>query len=124
VTFAGPAAWVLIAEQQEAPSLFNMMGLWPAVLMLVVLWIFMIQRPQRREQAQRQSMLAALKKNDHVLLTSGIFGVVTNIRPEADEITIRVDESSNTKLRVTRASVARVITDEPSSKNDGGSGGE
>ena len=58
-------------------------------------------------------MLTNLKKNDHVLLTNGIFGVVTNIRPDADEVTVRVDESSNTKLRVTRASVARVIVDEP-----------
>ena len=58
-------------------------------------------------------MLSALKKNDHVLLTSGIYGVVTNVYEDGDEVTVRVDETSNTKLRVTRSAIAKVISDEP-----------
>lgn len=124
MTFVSRIACILIAQQEGTPPFLNMIGLWPFVITAFLLYIFLIQRPQHREQAQRQSMLTALKKNDHVLLTSGIFGVVTNIRPDADEVTVRVDESSNAKLRVTRASIGRVITDEPSAKSDGGSGGE
>ena len=37
-----------------------------------------------------------------------------NVQREADEVTIKVDESNNTKLRVTLSSVARVLGDEPS----------
>ena len=61
-----------------------------------------------------------LKKNDHVLLNCGIFGVVTNVRPDSDEVTIRVDESSNTKLRITRGSIARVIVDDSSAPAESG----
>jgi hypothetical protein len=39
---------------------------------------------------------------------------VTNVRPEADEVTIKVDESSNVRLKVTMASIARVVGDESS----------
>ena len=51
--------------------------------------------------------------DDRVLTIGGIYGVVTNVQREADEVTIKVDESTNTKLRVTLSSVARVLGDEP-----------
>ena len=91
------------------------------IILLGVFYIFIVYRPQRREQIQRQSMLDNLKKNDHVLLNCGIFGVVTNIRADADELTVRVDDSSNTKLRVTRGSVARIIVDDSADKADSSS---
>ena len=40
--------------------------------------------------------------------------MVTNVHREADEVTIKVDEATNTKLRVTLSSIARVLGDEPS----------
>ena len=89
------------------PSLF------PFVLIFVVFY-FLLIRPQRREQARRQEMLAAVKKNDRVIAAGGIYGVVTNVHREADEVTIKVDESTNTKLRLTLSSITRVLGDEPS----------
>ncbi len=126
MTFAIPIAasqtsLVLWAQQQAPSPVSSLFMLWPVVVM-VVLYMLIVHRPQKREQAVRQDMLSNMKKNDHVLLNCGIFGVVTNIRPEADEVTIRVDESSNAKLRVTRSSIARVITDEPAEKIEGGTG--
>ena len=55
-----------------------------------------------------------MKKNDRVLTTGGIYGVVTNVHREANEVTIKVDESTNTKLRMTLGSIAQVLGDEPS----------
>jgi len=88
------------------------------LLVMGVLYFMIVHRPQRREQTERMAMLSNLKKNDHVLLSSGIYGVVTNVRPDADEVTVRVDETSNTRLRVTRASVARIIVDDSAAKTD------
>ena len=61
-------------------------------------------------------MLAAVKKNDRVITAGGIYGVVTNVHREADEVTIKVDEATNTKLRLTLSSIARVLGDEPSDR--------
>lgn len=80
---------------------------------IFVLFYFLLIRPQRREQTRRQAMLAEIKKNDRVVTAAGIYGVVTNVRREADEATIKVDEATNTKLRVTLSSIARVLGDEP-----------
>lgn len=103
---------LLLLAQGDANPLGPIVQLAMPVVLIFFMYIMLIQRPQKREQALRQSMLAALKKNDHVLLSSGIFGVVTNVREDSDEITVRVDESSNTKLRVTRAAIAKVISDQ------------
>ena len=82
-------------------------------LAIGLLFYFMLIRPQRREQAKRQDMLANVKKNDRVVTIGGVYGVVMNVHREADEVTLKVDETTNTKLRVTVSSIARIIGDEP-----------
>jgi preprotein translocase subunit YajC len=89
------------------PSLLPLMA-------IAVLFYFMLLRPQRREQSRRQEMLNGVKKNDRVVTVGGIYGVVSNVNREGDEVTIRVDESTNTKLRVTLSSIGRILGDEPS----------
>jgi preprotein translocase subunit YajC len=83
------------------------------ILIAIVFW-FLFLRPQKKEQQQRQSMIANMKKNDRVVTVGGIYGVVTNVHREADEVTIKVDEATNTKLRVTIGAISRVISDQPS----------
>jgi preprotein translocase subunit YajC len=77
-----------------------------------LLFYFMLIRPQRREQSKRQDMLSNVKKNDRVVTIGGIYGVVMNVHREADEVTLKVDEATNTKLRVTMSAIARVISGE------------
>jgi preprotein translocase subunit YajC len=92
-------------------------SLLPGLLMIAVLFYFLMIRPERRKQATHRSLLEGLKKNDRVVTIGGIYGVVTNVQRESDEVTLKVDESTNTKLRVTFGSIARVITDaEPEDK--------
>ncbi len=83
-------------------------------LAIGLLFYWLLIRPQRQEQAKRQTMLSAVKRNDRVVTIGGIYGVVMNVQREADEITLKVDETTNTKLRVTISSIARVLGDEPS----------
>ena len=59
-------------------------------------------------------MIEAIKKNDRVVTVGGIYGVVTNVRREADEVTIKVDESTNTKIRLTFSSITKVVTSDDS----------
>ncbi len=82
------------------------------VLIFAVFW-FLILRPMNREKSRQASLLSAMKKNDRVLTNSGIYGVVTNVSKESNEVTIRVDESNNVKLRMTLNSIAQVLGDAP-----------
>lgn len=81
-------------------------------LAIGLLFYFMLIRPQRKEQSRRQDMLTNVKKNDRVVTIGGIYGVVMNVHREADEVSLKVDEATNTKLRITLSSIARVISGE------------
>jgi len=94
-------------------------GMLVLIVPIAFLFYFLLIRPQRREQAQRQKMLDAVKKNDRVLTVGGIYWVVTNVHREANEITIKVDESTNTKLRLTLGSIARVLGEEVEEEKKG-----
>lgn len=99
----------LFAQNQPAadpaPQGGGLVALLPGFVLMAVVFYLLLIRPQQKEQKKRQQLLTELKKNDHVVTVSGIYGVVTNIRPEADEVTIRVDEDSNTKIRMKLSSV-------------------
>jgi preprotein translocase subunit YajC len=101
------------AGAQGDSSTALMQSLLPFVA-IFVLFYFLLIRPQRREQSRRQQMLSAVKKNDRVVTSGGIYGVVASVNREADEATIKVDETTNTKLRITLSSIARVLGDESS----------
>jgi preprotein translocase subunit YajC len=88
----------------------SMLTLW---LPIILLFYLLLIRPQRREQARRQAALAALKKNDRVIAAGGIYGVVAEVDREANRVTVKVDEATNAKLRVTLSSVIPVLQDEP-----------
>lgn len=107
-------ALILLAAGEGGGGRGSGFGLLPAMIAIGFLFYFLLIRPQRREQAKREAMVAAVKKNDRVITVGGIYGVVTNVHREADEVTIKVDEATNTKLRVTLGSISRVLRDESS----------
>ncbi len=102
-------AWttVCLLAQQQGTNILSLM--WPILLIFLFAWLILI-RPQQQERKRHQAMLAALKKNDRVITVGGIYGVVTNVHREADEITVKVDEAANVKIRVTVGSIARVLS--------------
>ncbi len=92
------------------------------VVAMVAFYYFLIVIPSNKDKKQRQDMLSNVKKNDRVITTSGIYGVVTNVQKEQNEITIRVDETTNAKLRITLSAVARILGSESADGTDSVSG--
>jgi preprotein translocase subunit YajC len=114
---AEPAAAAPAAPEGEAvPPGGGLGGLFAPLAIIGLLFYFMILRPQRAKDQRFRDMVAALKENDRVVTIGGIYGVVTNVQRDIDRITIRIDESNNTKIRVASSAIARVLTDE----TDGG----
>lgn len=99
---------IVLANGQEGASLWAMLI---PMLAIGFLFYFLLIVPQRKEQRKRREMLSALKKNDRVITIGGIYGVVTNVHREADEVTLKIDESTNTKIRVSLNAIARVLGD-------------
>lgn len=112
------ATWFLFADDAAAqPSMAPSM-LMISVLMIFFLYMWIVQRPAlKKEQETRQTMLRNLKKNDRVLTTGGIYGVVTNVQLDSDEITLRVDEATSAKIKVLPSAIQRVVGDDAAGKD-------
>ncbi len=92
-------------------------------LLIGVLFYFMMIRPQRRQQRGLKDLLANLKKNDKVVTIGGIVGTVVIVEKDRPYVTLRVDEKSETKIRMLRSSISRILTDEDElDKKDQGKG--
>jgi preprotein translocase subunit YajC len=82
-----------------------------------LLFYFLMIRPMRKQEQDRQSLISSLKKNDKVVTSGGIIGIVAGIKEKEDEVTLKIDENSNVRLRVTKGSIARVIAAEEPAKD-------
>jgi preprotein translocase subunit YajC len=94
------------APAEGAGSPFSYM---PVLIISGLAFYLIMIRPERKREKSMQEKLGALKKNDRVVTASGIYGTVINVKREADEVTLKVDEDTNTKLRVTLRSIAQLI---------------
>ena len=74
-------------------------------MMLVILVLPMITG--RKERKKREAMLASIANKDRVQTIGGIIGVVTEVK--SDQVTLRVDESSGTKLTFARSAVSDIL---------------
>lgn len=85
--------------------------------LIMVMFYFLILRPQKAKDQQFKTLVDSLKETDRVVTIGGIHGVVTNVQRNADGamVTIRVDESTGTKIRVGASAIARILTDEEKS---------
>ena len=77
---------------------------------LPVLLLIMMFRSNSKQKKEQQNALANLKKNDKVVTSAGILGVVVAIKENEDEVTLRVDDTSNTRIRVLKSSISRVTS--------------
>jgi len=116
---------MLIAQAPDQPAadpnaFIKFMG---PMIIIMVLFYFMLIRPQKRKEQELREMVRNVKENDRVVTIGGIYGVVTNVQRDAERLTIRVDESTGAKLKVNMSAIARVLTaeeqDSGSSSNKG-----
>lgn len=87
------------------------------MLAIGVLFYFLMMRPEQKQKARIADMQQGLKKNDKVVTIGGIYGTVVNAAKGSEEITLRIDD--NTRMRVERNSVKRVISDEKKPPDEG-----
>lgn len=96
----------------EGGALAMITSLLPMVLIIVVFY-FMLIRPQRKKDKKVKDMLAALKVNDRVTTIGGIHGTIVGIKD--DNVTLAVG-ADKVKLVFARWAIRSV--DEVSIEND------
>lgn len=85
-------------------------GLFLPMILIFVIMYFLIFRPQAKKQKQHQKMVSELKKGDKVVTAGGIHGTIAGIKDKEQILIVEID--NNVKVRLSKNSVARVITKE------------
>ena len=77
------------------------------IMGFMVLMLVMSSMGQRKEKKKRDEMLGALGKHDRIQTAGGMIGTIVEIRDQ--EVVVKVDESTNTKIRFARSAVQQVL---------------
>lgn len=102
--------WIALLAEGSATQP-NPVGQWfsffAAVLPAMLIWYLLFMRPQMRKDKERQQAIANLKKNDRVLTTGGIYGVVRFV--DDKEVLLRVDDENKVDIRFAKSAVIGVV---------------
>jgi len=92
-------------------------------LAIGVLAYFLFIRPESRRRAEFQRLLGNLKKNDLVVTAGGIYGTIVNISKDSDDVTLKIDDGNNVRIRVLRSAISRVVSADSGEKSSSAAGG-
>jgi preprotein translocase subunit YajC len=110
--FATPA-FAQAAGGAAAPD-GNFMTIAMLIAFAVMMYFFMI-RPQQTQAKKHKAMLAAIKRNDTVVMSSGMVGKVTRV----EETEVMVEIATGVNVRVIKTMIADVrAKGEPAPAND------
>jgi len=87
-------------QQQQSPVfMFGWLGI------MLVIFYFMLIRPQQRKEKERRALLGNVKSGDRVVFSGGIIGIVTNIKDK----TLVIKIADSVKIEVSRGAVTQVL---------------
>lgn len=81
-----------------------LMSLLPFVLIMLIFY-FLLIRPQQKRQKQHKQLLDALKKGDRVVTAGGLFAQVLNVKDDRVVATI----ADGVKVEISKQSITGVV---------------
>ena len=97
---------------QDPNAMLQLIGM---PILLIVLFYFLMIRPQQRRMKQHQALLAGLKRGDTVVLSSGMIGKI--VRVEDKEVGVEI--ATGVTVKVVKTMISDVRTrGEPAPAND------
>jgi len=81
---------------------------WLFIALMFVLMYFLLFRGPQKQKQQHKKMVQSLEKNDKVRTIGGIIGTVVDIK--GDEVTLKVDENNNTKIKVVASAIGKNLS--------------
>jgi preprotein translocase subunit YajC len=95
-----------LAATERAPQ--SPYFMWISMGMIFVVFYFLMFRGPKKKQQQHNQMVKNLQKNDRIQTVGGIFGTIVDVKD--DEITLKIDEANNTKVKISHNAVGRNLS--------------
>ena len=80
-------------------------GLLPIIFVMVIFY-FLLIRPQQKRAKQHKEMLAAIRRGDKIVTSGGLTGTVVKVVDDSD--TVEVEIAKDVKVQVVRAMIADI----------------
>jgi preprotein translocase subunit YajC len=77
-----------------------------SLVLMVVIFYFLLIRPQRKEQKKTQDMLQSMEVGDVVVTTSGFYGVLIDITEE--DVIVEFGSNKNCRIPMRKSAIAQV----------------
>ncbi|WP_110956210.1 preprotein translocase subunit YajC [Massilibacillus massiliensis] len=88
--------------------MMNILVSYGPIVVMIVIFYFMLYRPQKKEQVRRKEMLDNLKKGHKIMTIGGIYGEITAIKDNI--VTVKI--ADKVEIEVARSSVNTNVTQE------------
>lgn len=96
-----------VGTQRQTPK--PLIPFWVLGVFMLVM-VFMLFRGPQKQKQQRKQLDQSLAKNDKIQTIGGIIGTIVDIKD--NEITLKIDESNNTKIKILRSAIGKNLTKE------------
>jgi preprotein translocase subunit YajC len=94
--------------QATAPTTgVDLFGMIVPLIAIMVVFYFLLIRPQQKKMKEHQDMLSKVSKGDTVVTNGGLIGKVVRV---VDDSTLLVEVGENVKVNVLRAGVSDIRT--------------
>ena len=74
-------------------------------VLIILIFYFLIIRPQRKRDKETKAMLAAMKKGDKVVTIGGIHGTIVAVKEQT--VVIKVDDSA--RIEFSKSAISTVV---------------
>ncbi len=91
---------LFLAQAETAPP--NALAQIIPFIFIGIIFYFLLIRPQQKQRKQHAELISKLATGDKVITTSGIHGIITNVKPSS--FIIKIDD--NVKIEIDKGHVA------------------
>src|SRR5664280_3250222 len=89
-------------DQDPRAGILNMVFMF---VILGVMFYFLLIRPQQKQRKEQEALLKNIKTGDKILMNSGIYGIVSNVKDKS----LMVKIADNVKIEVLKSAVGSVV---------------
>ena len=84
------------------------MATWGPIAVMLLIFYFLLYRPQKRAQQEREEMLNSLKKGTKVITIGGIYGIISQL----NEKVVKLQIAEKVEIEVARGSIGSIVKDD------------
>lgn len=85
------------------------------ILGVMILFMWLMSIPSKRQRQKYDAMIAALKAGDRVVTTARIYGEIISVTEK--DVTLQIGVGSDVRIRMEKGGIGRVITDDNEQKD-------